>query len=90
MAAIADPKAKVNPNVLYQELQKVLPPYARPVFLRLLPQVDTTGKGDPAALRGGNLDPERSLEAFLPALGRENIPTFEYGRRRSSGIGKNA
>ncbi|KFW89845.1 Long-chain fatty acid transport protein 1, partial [Phalacrocorax carbo] len=42
MAAIADPKAKVNPNVLYQELQKVLPPYARPVFLRLLPQVDTT------------------------------------------------
>ncbi|NXV37924.1 S27A1 protein, partial [Rissa tridactyla] len=43
MAAIADPTAKVNPNVLYQELQKVLPPYARPVFLRLLPQVDTTG-----------------------------------------------
>ncbi|NXT54733.1 S27A1 protein, partial [Pluvianellus socialis] len=43
MAAIADPKAKVDPNVLYQELQKVLPPYARPVFLRLLPQVDTTG-----------------------------------------------
>uniref|UniRef100_A0A8C3JDW9 Very long-chain fatty acid transport protein n=1 Tax=Calidris pygmaea TaxID=425635 RepID=A0A8C3JDW9_9CHAR len=43
MAAIADPMAKVNPNLLYQELQKVLPPYARPVFLRLLPQVDTTG-----------------------------------------------
>lgn len=43
MAAIADPKAKVSPNVLYQELQKVLPPYARPIFLRLLPQVDTTG-----------------------------------------------
>lgn len=63
MAAIADPKAKVNPNVLYQELQKVLPPYARPVFLRLLPQVDTTGIGDPAALRG-NSDPQRSLEAF--------------------------
>lgn len=46
MAAIADPKTKVNPNVLYQELQKVLPPYARPIFLRLLPQVDTTGMGD--------------------------------------------
>ncbi|KAM9514160.1 long-chain fatty acid transport protein 1 [Guaruba guarouba] len=43
MAAIADPKAKVSPNVLYQELQKVLPAYARPIFLRLLPQVDTTG-----------------------------------------------
>lgn len=66
MAAIADPKAKVNPNVLYQELQKVLPPYARPVFLRLLPQVDTTGIGDPAALRR-NSDPQRSLEAFPSA-----------------------
>lgn len=43
MAAIADPKAELDPKVLYQELQKVLPPYARPVFLRLLPQVDTTG-----------------------------------------------
>lgn len=43
MAAIADPKSKLNPNALYQELQKVLPPYARPIFLRLLPQVDTTG-----------------------------------------------
>ncbi|XP_074836258.1 long-chain fatty acid transport protein 1 isoform X3 [Carettochelys insculpta] len=43
MASIADPKAKLSPNAMYQELQKVLPPYARPVFLRLLPQVDTTG-----------------------------------------------
>nr|XP_048688012.1 long-chain fatty acid transport protein 1 isoform X2 [Caretta caretta]XP_048688014.1 long-chain fatty acid transport protein 1 isoform X2 [Caretta caretta] len=43
MAAIADPKAKLSPNALYQELQKELPPYARPIFLRLLPQVDTTG-----------------------------------------------
>nr|XP_028576976.1 long-chain fatty acid transport protein 1 isoform X5 [Podarcis muralis] len=43
MAAIADPEAKLNPNVLYLEMQKVLPPYARPIFLRLLPQVDTTG-----------------------------------------------
>ncbi|XP_072458580.1 long-chain fatty acid transport protein 1 isoform X1 [Notamacropus eugenii] len=43
MAAIADPHTSVNPNALYQELQRVLPPYARPIFLRLLPQVDTTG-----------------------------------------------
>ncbi|KAM6471367.1 long-chain fatty acid transport protein 1 isoform 1-T2 [Liasis olivaceus] len=43
MAAIADPEAKLNPNVLFLEMQKVLPPYARPVFLRFLPQFDTTG-----------------------------------------------
>ena len=75
MAAIADPKAKVDPNVLYQELQKVLPPYARPVFLRLLPQVDTTGIGDPAARRRSS-DPDRSLEAFPSASGRNNISTW--------------
>ncbi|KAM6233244.1 long-chain fatty acid transport protein 1 isoform 2-T2 [Porphyrio hochstetteri] len=66
MAAIADPKAKVNPTVLYQELQKVLPPYARPVFLRLLPQVDTTGTGDP----GGRAQiPQEAWNPFPPVLG---------------------
>lgn len=43
MAAIADPQGRLNPDALYQELQKVLAPYARPIFLRLLPKVDTTG-----------------------------------------------
>lgn len=43
MAAIADPHGRLSPNALYEELQKVLAPYARPIFLRLLPQVDTTG-----------------------------------------------
>lgn len=49
MAAIVDPHGQLSPNALYQELQKVLAPYARPVFLRLLPQVDTTGAA-PACL----------------------------------------
>lgn len=44
MAAIADPRGQLDPNSMYQELQKVLAPYARPLFLRLLPQVDTTGR----------------------------------------------
>lgn len=54
MAAIADPKTKVNPNILYQELQKVLPSYARPIFLRLSPQVDTTGRCSPHLLPSAN------------------------------------
>lgn len=54
MAAIADPKTKVNPNILYQELQKVLPSYAQPIFLRLSPQVDTTGRDDPHLLLWAN------------------------------------
>ncbi|XP_049733329.1 long-chain fatty acid transport protein 1 isoform X4 [Elephas maximus indicus] len=43
MAAIVDPHGQLSPNALYQELQKELAPYARPIFLRLLPQMDTTG-----------------------------------------------
>ncbi|NXI42847.1 S27A1 protein, partial [Galbula dea] len=64
MAAIADPKGKVNPNVLYQELQKVLPPYARPVFLRLLPQVDTTGtfKIQKTRLQREGFDPQQTSD----------------------------
>ncbi|NXX43666.1 S27A1 protein, partial [Tricholaema leucomelas] len=64
MAAIADPMAKVNPNALYQELQKVLPAYARPVFLRLLPQVDTTGtfKIQKFRLQQEGFDPQQTSD----------------------------
>lgn len=51
MAAIADPHGQLSPNALYQELQKVLAPYARPIFLRLLPQVDTTGVASRLSVR---------------------------------------
>ncbi|KAJ7428795.1 hypothetical protein WISP_00722 [Willisornis vidua] len=43
MAAIADPS--LDPSGLYEKLRPLLPPYARPVFLRLLPHLDTTGEG---------------------------------------------
>nr|XP_056714202.1 long-chain fatty acid transport protein 1 [Euleptes europaea] len=64
MAAIADPEAKLNPNVLYQEMQKGLPPYARPIFLRLLPQVDTTGtfKIQKTRLQRESYDPHQTSD----------------------------
>ncbi|NXJ00306.1 S27A1 protein, partial [Psophia crepitans] len=86
MAAIADPKAKVNPNVLYRELQKVLPPYARPVFLRLLPQVDTTGtfKIQKTRLQREGFDPHQTSDRlyFLDLKSGRYIPLDEglYGR----------
>lgn len=69
MAAIADPRGQLSPNALYQELQKVLAPYARPIFLRLLPQVDTTGA--PLALQSVSpsvsvQQPFNSLSWFRP------------------------
>ncbi|XP_033826668.1 long-chain fatty acid transport protein 1a [Periophthalmus magnuspinnatus] len=43
MAAIADTTGSFDPNSFMQKVQKALPSYSRPVFLRLSPQVDTTG-----------------------------------------------
>lgn len=42
MAAIA--KVDVDLKELYTEQQKLLPSYARPIFLRLLEKVDLTGE----------------------------------------------
>ena len=41
MAGIADPY--LDPATLYKEISPSLPPYARPLFIRLLPAVDITG-----------------------------------------------
>lgn len=43
MAAIADPAHTTNLEKFVKDMEKVLPPYARPVFLRFLPEVNKTG-----------------------------------------------
>ncbi len=44
MAAIADSTGNFNCNSFLKEVQQALPPYARPIFLRISPCVDTTGE----------------------------------------------
>lgn len=44
MAAIADPDHTTDLGKFSRELEKALPPYARPVFLRFLPEVNKTGE----------------------------------------------
>uniref|UniRef100_A0A672ZW29 Long-chain-fatty-acid--CoA ligase n=1 Tax=Sphaeramia orbicularis TaxID=375764 RepID=A0A672ZW29_9TELE len=43
MAAIVDTTGSFECNSFLQKVQQALPPYARPVFLRISPHVDTTG-----------------------------------------------
>lgn len=43
MAAIADTTGMFDCNSFVQKIQRALPSYARPVFLRISPHVDTTG-----------------------------------------------
>lgn len=44
MAAIADPTHSTDLEQFVKDMDKALPPYARPVFLRFLPEVNKTGK----------------------------------------------
>ncbi len=44
MAAIADPSHSTDLEKFVKDMEKALPPYARPVFLRFLPEVNKTGK----------------------------------------------
>ncbi|XP_062409847.1 long-chain fatty acid transport protein 4 [Sardina pilchardus] len=43
MAAIADPEHNTNLEKFVRDMEKALPPYARPIFLRFLPEVNKTG-----------------------------------------------
>lgn len=43
MAAIADPSHSTDLEKFGKDMEKTLPPYARPVFLRFLPEVNKTG-----------------------------------------------
>ena len=44
MAAILDEDHSIDLDAMYKDLIKVLPAYARPLFIRLLQKVDTTGR----------------------------------------------
>ncbi|XP_026864199.2 long-chain fatty acid transport protein 4 isoform X1 [Electrophorus electricus] len=59
MAAVADPDHNTDLEKFSRELEKALPPYARPVFLRFLPEVNKTGtfKYQKADLRREGFNP---------------------------------
>lgn len=47
MAAIADGSGRFDCKTFLREVQRALPPYARPVFLRISTHMDTTGELPP-------------------------------------------
>ncbi|KAG9354171.1 hypothetical protein JZ751_012295 [Albula glossodonta] len=59
MAAIADPTHATDLERFGRDLEKALPPYARPVFLRFLPEVNKTGtyKFQKTEMRREGFDP---------------------------------
>ncbi len=49
MAAIVDEHHHVDLAELHRDLQKALPAYARPIFLRIIQEMDVTGTRNPGA-----------------------------------------
>uniref|UniRef100_A0A671R9D3 Very long-chain fatty acid transport protein n=1 Tax=Sinocyclocheilus anshuiensis TaxID=1608454 RepID=A0A671R9D3_9TELE len=91
MAAIADSTGNFNCNSFLKEVQQALPPYARPIFLRISPCVDTTGtfKIQKTRLQREGYDPRLTTDQiyFLNSrAGRYELVTeelynaFEEGR----------
>ncbi|KAK0131324.1 Long-chain fatty acid transport protein 1 [Merluccius polli] len=64
MAAIADTGRQVDMENFLQTVERALPSYARPVFLRLTPHIDTTGtfKIKKMRLRQEGYDPRLSTD----------------------------
>uniref|UniRef100_A0A9J7X6V8 Long-chain-fatty-acid--CoA ligase n=1 Tax=Cyprinus carpio carpio TaxID=630221 RepID=A0A9J7X6V8_CYPCA len=82
MAAIADSTGNFNCNSFLKEVQHALPPYARPVFLRISPCVDTTGtfKIQKTRLQREGYDPRLTTDQiyFLNSrVGRYELVTEE-------------
>uniref|UniRef100_A0A8C6KJI2 long-chain-fatty-acid--CoA ligase n=1 Tax=Nothobranchius furzeri TaxID=105023 RepID=A0A8C6KJI2_NOTFU len=91
MAAIADVTGSFDCSSFLQNIQRVLPSYARPVFLRISPQVDTTGtfKIQKTRLQKEGFDPRltsdqiyflNSRAARYEAVNEELFTTIVEGR----------
>ncbi|CAM9221360.1 unnamed protein product, partial [Lampetra planeri] len=78
MAAIADPAGTLDVAALHEALQGALPPYARPLFLRVLERLATTStfKLQKTDLRRQGYDPRTLTDRlyFLDARRRAYVP----------------
>ncbi|XP_072908912.1 long-chain fatty acid transport protein 4 [Hemitrygon akajei] len=93
MAAIADSSGWVDLEKFYTDLEVALPPYARPVFLRLLPVVSKTGtyKFQKTEMRKEGFDPrvikdrlyllDQRLQKYVP-LDEELFSKIQSGKMK--------
>ena len=93
MAALDDPEQSVDLSVLAKELKRVLPSYARPVFLRIVRDVEMTGtfKLQKVKLRKEGFDLNQVQDALYyldpkwgeyVAIDRQNFDELMAGRIR--------
>ena len=76
MAAIADPNNDVDFKALADGLDRTLPSYARPIFIRILGKIDITGtfKIKKNELQKDGFDPLKIKDKLYFRFGKEYIP----------------
>jgi fatty-acyl-CoA synthase len=67
MAAIVPAAGGFDPGTLYEHVERALPPYARPLFLRIAPEIAVTGtlKQQKTRYRDDGFDPARIGEPLF-------------------------
>ena len=76
MAAIADPNNDIDFRALADGLDKTLPSYARPIFIRVLKNMDMTGtfKIKKTELVEDGFDPLKIKDRIYFRSGKEYVP----------------
>jgi solute carrier family 27 fatty acid transporter 1/4 len=76
MAAIADPNNALNIKTLAEGLDRTLPLYARPIFVRVMEKMDMTGtfKIKKAELQEDGFDPLKVKDKLYFRSGKEYVP----------------
>lgn len=76
MAAIADPNNALDIKSLADGLEKTLPSYARPIFIRVLEKMDITGtfKIKKTELQKDGFDPSKIKDKLYVRSGKEYVP----------------
>jgi solute carrier family 27 fatty acid transporter 1/4 len=75
MAAIADPNNALDMQSLADGLEKTLPSYARPIFIRVLEKLEITGtfKIKKTDLQKDGFDPSKIKDKLYVHLGKEYV-----------------
>jgi solute carrier family 27 fatty acid transporter 1/4 len=76
MAAIADPNNTLDIRTLVEGLDKTLPSYARPIFIRVLQKMDMTGtfKFKKSELQEDGFDPFKVKDKLYFRSGKDYVP----------------
>jgi solute carrier family 27 (fatty acid transporter), member 1/4 len=92
MAAVVDPDNKIDIDILAAGIRNNLPVYARPIFIRILPQLPMTGtfklKKRDLQLEGYDITKIKDKIYILQSDGSYKVMTDEQNTQIKEGLAK--